>query len=71
MNFSFSLPSFLIFSLALILIFEGILYTAFPSTVKKVLESFVNYRKEKIRLLGLCFLVIGLMIIYILIKYVI
>ena len=55
MNFDFNIFSFIFFSIALVLIFEGILYAAFPNKMKKILESFLSYSDEKVRLVGLFF----------------
>ena len=69
MNFDFNIFSFIFFSVALVLIFEGILYAAFPNKMKKIIESFLSYSDEKVRLVGLFFLGIGVVTIYVLSKY--
>ena len=69
MRLDFNILSFLFFSLAVIFIFEGILYAVFPSTMKKIMESFLNYNIDRIRLLGLSFLLFGLVLLYLLVKF--
>ena len=69
MNFDFNIFSFIFFSIALVLIFEGILYAAFPNKMNKILESFLSYSDEKVRLVGLFFLEIGVVAMYVLSKY--
>ena len=71
MTFTFNIFTLLLFSLAIILVFEGVLYSAFPNVFKKIMESFVEYNIDKIRIMGLSFLAIGLILIYVLVKFLI
>ena len=54
----------LLLSLCFVFILEGVLYTLFPNFMKKVSIYILNSKEDKIRLLGLIFCVLGLIILY-------
>ena len=50
-------------AIGLLLFIEGLLYTMFPGNMKKMLNSMKNLSEQKLRIGGLIFAIIGLIII--------
>ncbi len=70
MSFSLDLNiiEFLILSVSLVFIMEGILYSLFPNYMKKVSKFVLDHNEDKIRFIGLIFSFIGLVLIYFILK---
>ena len=54
----------LIIAVGLIFFVEGLFLAIFPSRIKNILELVKNTPKNKLRLLGIVFLIIGFLIIW-------
>jgi len=67
-EFSLNLNIFelLLLSLGLVFILEGVLYTLFPNSMKKVSIFILDSKEDKIRIIGLIFCVLGIIILYLL-----
>jgi uncharacterized protein YjeT (DUF2065 family) len=50
-------------AVGLLLFIEGLLYTVFPGSMKKMLNSMKDLSEQKLRLSGLIFAIIGFIII--------
>jgi uncharacterized protein YjeT (DUF2065 family) len=50
-------------AVGLLLFIEGLLYTMFPGSMKKMLNSMKNLSEQKLRIGGLIFSIIGFIII--------
>jgi len=50
-------------AIGLLLFIEGLLYTMFPGSMKKMLNSMKNFSEQKLRIGGLIFAIIGFIII--------
>ena len=50
-------------AIGLLLFIEGLLYTMFPGSMKKMLNSMKDLSEQKLRLGGLVFAIIGFIII--------
>jgi len=70
MSFSLDLNilEFLILSIGLVFIMEGILYSLFPNYMKKVSQFVLDHNEDKIRFIGIIFSFIGLLLIYFILK---
>ena len=70
MSFSLDLNiiEFIILSISLVFIMEGILYSLFPNYMKKVSKFVLDHNEDKIRFIGIVFSFIGLVIIYFILK---
>ena len=53
-----------IIAIGLIFFVEGLFLAIFPSRIKGILELVKNFPENKLRLLGLIFLIIGFLIIW-------
>jgi len=53
-----------IIAIGLIFFVEGLILAIFPSRIKGILEFIKNLPENKLRLLGLVFLIIGFLIIW-------
>ena len=54
----------LVIAIGLILFVEGLFLAIFPSRIKSILELIKNMPENKLRLLGIVFLIIGFLIIW-------
>ena len=54
----------LIIALGLLFFIEGLFLAIFPSRIKSILELIKNTPENKLRLLGVVFLIIGFLIIW-------
>jgi uncharacterized protein YjeT (DUF2065 family) len=50
-------------AVGLLLFIEGLLYSIFPGSMKKILNSMKDFSEQKLRLGGLIFAIIGFIII--------
>jgi uncharacterized protein YjeT (DUF2065 family) len=64
MQFNLNIIELILLAVSLVFIFEGSLYTIFPDYMKKVSLFLLNQNSDKIRLLGLTFCLIGLLLFY-------
>ena len=64
MSADLDLPNVILLAFALVFIFEGILYSLFPSYMKKVSIFILNLSLDRIRFLGFIFCFIGIIILY-------
>ncbi len=53
-----------IIAIGLIFFVEGLFLAIFPSRIQSILEIIKNMRENKLRLLGVIFLIIGFLIIW-------
>jgi len=53
-----------IIAIGLVFFVEGLFLAIFPSRIKSILEIIKNTPKNKLRLLGIVFLIIGFLIIW-------
>jgi len=54
----------IVIAIGLILFAEGLFLAIFPSRIKSILELIKNMPENKLRLLGVVFLIIGFLIIW-------
>ncbi len=54
----------IIIAIGLVFFVEGLLLAIFPSRIKSILEVIKNTPENKLRLLGIIFLIIGFLIIW-------
>lgn len=64
MQFNLSIIEIIFLAISLVFIFEGSLYTLFPDYMKKVSLFLLNQSADKIRLLGITFCIIGILLFY-------
>mgnify|MGYP006120962145 FL=1 len=64
MLFDLDIFSLIFLSISLVFIVEGLLYSIFPSSMKKVSIFILNLSLDKIRFIGFMFCFLGILILY-------
>lgn len=65
MTFDLSYIGLIFFFISIVFIGEGIIYTLFPNYMKKMLNYLFSLNSDSIRSIGLFFIFIGTIILYI------
>ena len=65
MSIDLNLIDLIFFFISIFFIGEGIVYALFPGYMKKMLDFILNLNTDNIRIIGLCFIFLGTLILYI------
>jgi uncharacterized protein YjeT (DUF2065 family) len=64
MTIDLGLISLIFFFISIVFIGEGVIYTLFPSYMKKMLNYILSLNTDNIRIVGLFFIFIGTIMLY-------
>ena len=64
MTIDLSYIGLIFFFISIVFIVEGIIYTAFPNYMKKMLNYIFSLNSDNIRIIGLFFIFVGTVILY-------
>ena len=64
MTIDLSYIALIFFFISIVFIAEGILYTIFPNYMKKILNYMFSLNSDNIRMIGLFFIFVGTVILY-------
>ena len=64
MTIDLSYISLIFFFISIVFIAEGIIYTLFPNYMKKMLNYIFSLNSDNIRIIGLFFIFVGTVILY-------
>lgn len=64
MTIDLSYIGLIFFFISIVFIAEGIIYTLFPNYMKKMLNTILSLNSDNIRIIGLFFIFVGTVVLY-------